>query len=431
MGMGMAGFGRFAGGVAGGMYTGHVINRDMQRERREEEEYQNLQGWRREAGNTIGNVGQAREDGSIYGEDQAYQDLSRLGAQYNPEKAMQARATGLQVKQAKRTDQQNSLADTYMQLQRRLATGEDPMSVFREASQAYAQINDGKQVTMSEDASGTPMIALTDVTNGKTSLVPFSAESVNAVVRNLYALSSPQAFQQAHERGLADRKAGQTDRQLGLLERRIDQQGELMEAQGEAYRALAGQREQTGSIKMPEGDRIFLTRLGQNEQALMANLSKLDPLDPSAQQTRTSINQQLLRVKKAQYDMLMKHKVLPEGTSRTAFLGLPDPLMVARANMTQFAQSEEQFRMSLDAFDEMYGDAPEASQARNALAVFMQNQFYSRVKPQNAGVVGPVIRGLAPGNLANTMTEGAVAAEKSGLNLFGRGQGGYRPMSFQ
>jgi hypothetical protein len=86
-------------------------------------------------------------------------------------------------------------------------------------------------------------------------------------------------------------------------------------------------------------------------------------------------------VRSAKFDQMKRLKVLPDGVTKTQFLGLPDPLQMARQAMST-AQGEQDFRASMDQFQSIYGDAPEAAQAWNAMQVFMNNQYYSRVKPQ-------------------------------------------------
>jgi hypothetical protein len=386
MGFGLYGLGNFAGGLAGGLYQGQKMSHDMDRQKREREEQERMQGMRRAAGNTLGNVGTEREDGSLYTEENAYGDYAKQVAPYDAQASMGARTAGLQMKQLNRNERQNNLAETYLQLQRRLATGDHPMNVFLDASRAYGQVNDGKQISLSEDAAGIPMIALTDVAQGRTRMVQFSPENVQAVVRNLYALSSPQAYQQEREMGLKEQTVGVAQQNADSTRitanatagyrddqrRLIDGQLGLLGAQQKYW----GGRQTDPQMRIPEADRIVLTGLERQEQLLTKAVAEAETPQLGAQ-----ANAELRRVRSAKFDQMKRLKVLPDGVTKTQFLGLPDPLQMARQAMST-AQGEQDFRASMDQFQSIYGDAPEAAQAWNAMQVFMNNQYYSRVKPQ-------------------------------------------------
>ena len=386
--MSLYGIGSFAGGLAGGVVMGQRLHYDMQRQKREAEQYQRDEGWRREAGNTLGNVGATREDGSTYTEEDAYGDLSRLGAQYNPEKAMQARATGLQQKVAKtqlrgleRTERYQQREEDVMTFLRRISVLPDEQK-FREAAKFASNFgDDGKSFAIDFDANAgySAMLIEDGQVIGRKPI-----GSWQEVEQELMSYASPQMHQRAQEMGVknrqlaqGDRKLGQMDQRLGILSRQVEQQGQLMKDQGAAYRALAEQREATGLNKMPEADKIFLQGIERQKQNLQTLIAKNE--DPAQ---APALQKEFRRLLSQEYDLLSKHKLLPAGATKTAYLGLPDPLQVASAAMTG-ARNEQEFRQSMEQFDLLYGDAPEASEARNAMQVFMQNQFYSRVQNQN------------------------------------------------
>jgi hypothetical protein len=391
--MSFAGFGSFAGGLASGVMMGQRLHRDVQRQKQEEAEYQRQEGWRREAGNTLGSVGTQREDGSTYTEEDAYGDLSKLGAKYEPEKAMAARTAGLQLKTTKK-----QLAG--LERQERYATQEEDVMSFlrnmqgapddhfyREASKFASRYGgDGKSFGVDFDANAGYSAVMIDTNSGEVFRQPINSRQ--EVERQLMSYASPQAMraeqglkQKDREFAQNERKLGQTDRQIGLLQQRVDQQGKLMESQGRAYDALAGQREQTGLSKLPEADKIYLKSLEDQKKNLQTLIAKAeDPTQAAALQVH------FRKLLSSEYDMLKKHSLIPQGQTKTAYLGLPDPIQVASSAM-QGARSEQEFRTSMEQFDQLYGDAPEAAEARNAMQVFMQNQFYSRVRPQSQGLV--------------------------------------------
>lgn len=420
---GIYGLGSLAGGFSGGLMMGQQLHRGAQREQREKEEYERLQGARRASGNTLGNIGTQREDGSTYTEEDAYGDYAKQVAPYDAQASMGARTAGLQMKQLNRNERQANLSESFLQLQRRLAGGDDPMNVFREASRLYGQVNDGKQVSLAEDNAGNPMISLTDLTSGRSRMVQFSPENVQAVVRNLYALSSPQAYQQEQERGLKERTVGvaeqnaqSTARTAAATEGWRRDQAPVLEAQAGAYRAHAGlynsqaeyfrNRPTDPQMRIPEADRIVLTSLERQEQVLTKAVAEAETPQLAAQ-----AGAELRRVRGAKFDQMKRLKVLPDGITKTQFLGLPPPLEMAKQAMST-AQSEQDFRASMDQFESIYGDAPEAAQAWNAMQVFMQRKFYDRVRPQNTGQP-------FGSNLTRVFRQGGDAMDRMGLSLPG------------
>lgn len=379
MGLGLAGIGSFAGGMATGIQQGQRMHHDMERQKREREEDERQKGMRLAGSNTFGNVGTDREDGSIYGEGDAAQDYLKQSAPYdnNP---LQTRAAAQGLSRGRRQEGYEEAEDKWFKFQQQHHMLPD-QDYFRAAAKFATQsIPDGKSFGVTFDANAGFQATMVDPEGNATSRPIQSRQQFDSMLQRYL---SPNMMKHADTMGLKGREVDQKDREIALKERDIASQEGLRGSMGRAYDALAGQREQTSANKMPEADRVYFTRLGQNEQAAMLEMSKLDPMDPNAAQARKGINSRLLRIKKEQYDVLRRNNALPASMTKTAFLGLEDPLAVARFNMATFAGDEQKFRASMDAFDEMYGDAPEASEARNALAVFMQQQFYSRVPTQN------------------------------------------------
>lgn len=319
---------------------------------------------------------------------------------------VQLQSAQLGLKGQQRQDKYAQNEDAWLEFQRDHANLPDEEYFPAAARFASTKIGDGKTFGVTFDPNEGWRAAVTDTGTGQVTFrgIPDRQKFDMALQRYL----SPQMLQHGQKLDQEERKLGQKDRELGQKDRELGINAGLRGAQQDYYRSGAdenrararywdrGGASGTG-LRLPEADKIMLTGLERQEQSLGTALTKLDPLDPASGQQLQGISRQLMDVRKRRYDLLKKNKALPEGVTKTAFLGLPDPLQVAELNMTQFQGDELKFRQSLEAFDDMYGDAPEAAEARNAMQVFLQQQFYSRVKPQNqrGGLVQQIRQGPA------------------------------------
>jgi hypothetical protein len=385
-------FGNAFGGFAQGMSMARQDNRRDDEEKRRKEDHERRKqefarqdAVRREAGNALSNIGQQREDGSVYDEDTAYADAARLTAPHDYTASEGLRTAGLQRKtarvQAKGLERQERYQqneeDTMAFLQRTQALPDD--QYYREVARFATRYgNDGKSFGVEFDHNAG--YKLTMVNDGAVRSVP--VQNRQQVERLLMSYASPKMRQQSEELGLKERQVGAAETQARAAETnaasmeawRRNQAG-LVNAQSKAWLALANQRETTGA-KMPEGEKILLQSRERQQQALLTMLGKAETPEQGAQ-----IQQQLMALQRDEYDHLKKLKLLPDGVTKTQYLRLPDPLQVARQAMSS-ARTEQEFRASMEQFEQLYGDAPEAAQAFNAMQVFLQNQFYNKVRPQ-------------------------------------------------
>lgn len=427
MGLGFAGIGSFAGGLATGIQQGQRMHHDMDRQKRAKEEDERKKGLRLAGANTFGNVGTDREDGSVYTEDDAVQDYKAQSAPYddNPlgtraaagqlkASGLQAKAAGLQIQGLERQEREAQLGEQSMALLRDWSAGGDPMDVYRRAMQLYGKVPDGKHASLAEDPAGNLMMVLTDTNTGQSRLAQFNHENVGKALKGLHALTSQKTLQQAQEHGIKQRTADQGDRRLGILQQQVDNQGRLIDAQSEAYRALAGQREQTGLNKMPEPDKIMLTGVGNRLKNIDVLLSKVDMNDPNAPQQLAQLKQQQRVLLSQEYSLLKKHGLVVPGTTLSAYRGLPDPMQMVMTAINS-AGTEAEFMKSASSLEQLYGDDPDAADAMNAIADLRRDKF-SRVRPQNETTLSRVASGL--GSLAHHMTHEPDALPRAGLPLF-------------
>jgi hypothetical protein len=436
--MSLYGLGSFAGGLASGVMAGQRLSHNIDRQKREREEYEREQGWRREAGNTFGSVGTEREDGSVYQPEQAYEDFARLGAQYNPEKAMGVRTAGLQHQAAKQSLETGALQQAGIKRNERYAKNEEDVVEFlrkmqgapddqfyREASKFASRFgNDGKSFGVDFDANGGYSAVMIDTNSGEVHRQPIGSRQ--DVEQQLLSYASPQGYRQAQEHGLKERKLGQGDRQLeqgdkrlGIMQQQVDQQGRLIDAQSQAMRALANQRQQTAIDRMPEADKLHMQSLSGRKKNLESILAKPD-LDPAKVPEMQRAYRQLLG---EEYGLLKKHGLIPEGKTLSAYRGLPDPMQVVM-DAINAADTEKEFLQSVKMFNSLYGDDPAAADAWNAMEDVRRDKFDSRVRPQNISQEGGLgIRMLPPG-ARNVFTQGAAAMDAAGIPLSAGAAGG-------
>lgn len=428
MGLGLAGIGSFAGGLASGIQQGQRMHHDMDRQKRAKEEDERKKGLRLAGANTFGNVGTDREDGSTYGEADAAQDYLKQSAPYddNPlgtrAAASHLKASGLQVKGLERQENEAQLGEQSMALMRELQSGGDPMGVYRKAMQLYGKVPDGKHASLAEDPAGNLMMVLTDTNTGQSRLAQFSPENVQKALTGLHALTSPKAFNQERELGLKERGVSQKDRELGLKERDIASQEGLRGSMGRAYDALAGQRDQTSSVKMPEADRVMLTGIGDRLKSLDVLMSKVDPNDPASVQQLGQLKQQQRTLLSQQYAIQKKHGLVPPGMTLSAFRGLPDPMQMVMTAINA-ANTESEFLQSMRQIEQLYSDDPEAADALNAMEDVRRDKF-SRVKSQTVSMEGGPAMRLVPQGMVNAMVGGANTMAAQGMPISASGIGG-------
>lgn len=440
-------FGHAFGGFAQGMSMARQDNRRDQEEKRRKEEHEYLKqerarqdNVRREAGNALSNIGQQREDGSVYDEDTAYADAARLTAPHDYAASEQLRTAGLQRKtarvQAKGIERQERYQqneeDTMALLQRIQALPDD--QYYREIAKFATRYgNDGKSFGVDFDHNAG--YKLTMVSDGAVKSVP--VRDRKQVERMVMSYASPKFHQQAEELGLKERTVEVAERNAATNESWRQHQAGLTSAQTKAWLALANQRDNAGS--MPAADKMRLEQFGRMEQVVttrLADLSKaIDTSNPQGQaqfqQMSAQLNSQMRQLRKQSYELRKKHGLVNGPLWQE--MGDPPPLEKAKHIMSLFAnmnsetgqlraglrrmtpQDELDFSAGLAQFEQNYGDDPEAAYAMNALQTFRQQMFWGNVRPQNnVGDFG-LPPGLTPANFAPGMPQGPRAAPATGL----------------
>lgn len=238
----MAGIGSFAGGFASGLGNAFDMAERKKRMDREEKEYQRKEGLRREAANTIGNIGQTREDGSTYTEDQAYRDYARLGAQYDPDAAMAARGRGLQIAGAKRTEDRaatmQKIQDIAMQVQAGAITEEEGL---RQLAGVHGPHPDGKQAFI-VNVGGQPHAVLGDE-NSRTGVahpVTGDGSTFMKAYQGLLSVMDPGYGQKQQELGIRSRQATAAETTAGAAQTRAQTEAGLAVKRENVLDAQAG-----------------------------------------------------------------------------------------------------------------------------------------------------------------------------------------------
>lgn len=264
---GLGGLGYFAGGLATGVLAGRRNAREEERARRDEEEYQRQGNVRRAAGNTLGNIGQTNEDGSVYSAEQGYQDYGRQVAQYDPERSANARVQGIGLQKARREENTAQLGEYTLAARRRLHAGEDPVALLQEAIPHYnSKINDGKHAGVA-DVNGVPHISVIESATGRAALKPIDASVADQVLQHMYDLSSVPA----HEKSL-DR--GQKDRELKVKEGELGVHRSLGAAHEEYYRGLARRGFRTGADELHQYQLQQQKAFDQNKAIVLDKLQR-------------------------------------------------------------------------------------------------------------------------------------------------------------
>lgn len=193
-----------------------------QENERKRKEWEREDEIRREAQNTLGNIGTDREDGSVYSETQGMRDYANRIAGLDPARSLAARQgadamelRGLQKKSAERAARYEDMADNVLQLQQQLAAGADPTQVYQNAAKLFNQVQDGRFAGMTDDGRS---MTIFDVNSGRTKIVPFSPENVMKAIDGFHALASPKALQDARALGLQERGVAATEGQLGVAQ---------------------------------------------------------------------------------------------------------------------------------------------------------------------------------------------------------------------
>ena len=315
----------------------------------------------------------------------AARHAARLGA--DPTRVAQIETTGLQLSNARREEgykQDEQDVNDFLAKNQGLS---DPEFYRAAAKFATRWGNDGKAFGVDQDGQGRFHLVMT--ADGGVKRAPITNRGY--VERLLLSYASPAGRQRAEQLGLEERKVGAQERTAAATEQWRSDQRPVLEAQAKAHNAHAGvygameayyraggptQGRGGGNFeRLPEGEKILLQSRERQQQAILAQLGKVEP------DQQGPLMQQMQQLRREEYDHLKKLKLLPDGVSKTQYLGLPDPMQLARQAMSG-ARGEQEFRASMEQFEALYGDAPEAAQAFNAMQVFMNQMYYNKVRPQ-------------------------------------------------
>lgn len=233
---GLAGFGSFAGGFASGVGQGMRLYQAAEEERRRKAEEERQLGLRREAANTFGNIGQQREDGSVYSEDDAYNDYAKFAAKYDPRASMEARTAGLKHRQAAREERYASAQERWLDFQRRMV-GADDDTYFREAAKFATQaVPDGKTFGIEFDANNGYAAVMVD---GEGRAVRRPLQSREELEQMLASYVSPAMYKDTQDRGIRRRQVAAAERQAGAAEQNARRLAEFY-APGGVYERTHG-----------------------------------------------------------------------------------------------------------------------------------------------------------------------------------------------
>lgn len=210
------GLGTFAGGLASGATQGMQLYRMGQDEKRRQDEFEREQGKRREAANAFGNVGQQREDGSAYSEENAYADYAKNVARYDPEASMRARGEGLRHKSAQRQERYANAEEQFLDFQRRMVNADD-QTYFREAAKfATSAVPDGKSFGVEFDPQGGGAVGVM-VADGQVLRQPIKTrDELNTL---LASYVSPGMYRQEQELGLKRQATAADTQRAGAAEK--------------------------------------------------------------------------------------------------------------------------------------------------------------------------------------------------------------------
>lgn len=262
----------FALGLKFGVDAGSRIVDNLYRA---EEQDRKRQQWKREddiraaAGNTLGNAGTTREDGSVYDDEQALRDYAARISGLDPEKGRQATRDAedyglrrLQRKSVERQARYEDYAEDVLKARRAIAGGADPLEVFRGLATKFNSVTDGRYAGVTEDGQG---LTLFDASTGTTKIVPFSPENVMKAIDGMHALASPKAMEDA-------RKNAREDKKVGLAEQHYaDQRAhwERTDATNDAYRraltAAAQNRAGAATQRQPSQQEVQLLNDARDE----------------------------------------------------------------------------------------------------------------------------------------------------------------------
>lgn len=257
---GLAGFGHFAGGLT----RGYLTMQDELR-RKEDQEERRLERERRKkreeaAGETLGRVGQsvwnpaADVEGDdmpasrTYTREDALRDYGSRIAGVDPEASMRAmgladdfKLRGLQIRGAERGEETARTQQQILTLRRRLASGENPMIIFRELQGLNKRMGTGTGTKVFE-LNGHPHALIYSEDGDDGQPYPITAENVEKALQQAYSFTSPQAMQQERQFGLEGRKVSATERTAAATERNAQNNAEYRQG------ALVNERERNRII---------------------------------------------------------------------------------------------------------------------------------------------------------------------------------------
>lgn len=244
----MAGIGSFAGGFAQGLGNAFDMAERKKRMDREEKEDARKEGLRREASNTIGNIGTDREDGSTYTEDQAYKDYSQRAAQYDPDVAMNARGKGLQIADATRKNDRATAMQTMQDIAMKVQSGAIPEDEgMRLLAGVHSPHPDGRQGFII-NVGGQPHAVIGDEKSRTGSAYPITGDGSTFMkaYQRLLSVMDPAYGQKQEELGLKARevtagetRAGAATTTANAAARNAETQAGLRGAHEKVYGAMA------------------------------------------------------------------------------------------------------------------------------------------------------------------------------------------------
>ena len=310
------------------------------------------------------------------------QSASRYGQ--DPLQALQLQSARGGLRKQVREEKQADFQAAALRLGRQAAligsaNGPSMESWLDEATKLATDIPDGRTFGYEIDQqTGQPVITM--IKDGKVMRKP---ADVKSIVDQLIMYSDPKSYQAGRANELKADELGIKREELGIKRKHEDTLEKYYGKLGGYYESRSKYWETAGGAKdTPEQKkaRIYLSGLNRQEEALIKSMDKIDSTDPDAQKKIARIHNQINRIRKQQFTLLTDAKILPPDSSFISFAGLNDPIKEAREIMA--AATNEQEAMNLiEGFDDLYGDAPEAAQARQALQVWFEQTFWQN-KPQ-------------------------------------------------
>lgn len=119
-------------------------------------------------------------------------------------------------------------------------------------------------------------------------------------------------------------------------------------------------------------------------QAAEAAAAKAEPGTPQAAAAALASR----KATAALFDWQKSAGIAPEGVPRWQAIGLPDPIETAKSAMVS-AKNEKEFVQSMQQFDDLYGNDPDAAQARQAMSAYVNKWRMPRQKRSLGDVIDP------------------------------------------